>query len=244
LTSFVGRENELAAVAALLDRDGVRLVTLTGPGDIGKTRLAVKAALDLVDRYPDGDRFVPLADVDDAGLVGDAVLRALGVDEATGRPLPEALAAVPRNREALLVLDNLEHVLAAAPMVVDLLVACPRLIILVTSRALLRVSGEHAFAVPPLAVPVAKESAPLAELASSPAVRLFADRAKALVPSFALTEATSPLVADFCRRIDGLPLAIEIAAALGDRLDRTLPMLTVGPRDAPPRQRTMHDAIA
>jgi predicted ATPase/DNA-binding CsgD family transcriptional regulator len=252
LTGFVGRGHEVAAVAALLRQDGVRLVTLTGPGGVGKTRLAVTVAESLAPEYADGVAFVDLTPVVDADLVAPAVARALGLREIGVRPAAEVVADVLRHRQLLLVVDNFEQVLDAAPLVSRLLGACPRLRVLATSRVLLRLSGEHAVAVPPLGLP-ADGGDPVAAVAAADAGRLFVDRARAARSDFALTGATAAAVAAICRRLDGLPLAIELAAArvahlppiaLLARLDRRLPVLTGGPRDLPARQRTLRDAIA
>ncbi len=208
-------------------------------------------------------RFVPLASVSDASLVAASVAAALGVREIGGRPLSETLATALRDTEALLVIDNFEHVLAATELVSNLLEACPRLRILATSRTLLRIGGEHAFPVSPLSLSretrdVSREqedSTHVSRLAShvSDAVRLFAERAGAISPAFALTETTAPLVADICRRLDGLPLAIELAAArmthlslpvLRERLERRLPLLIGGGGGRPDRHRTLRDAIS
>ena len=253
LTSFVGREREVAAVAALLRQDGARLVTLTGPGGVGKTRLALKVAAELAPVFADGVAFVPLAPVADPDLVAATVARALGVREVPGWSPDDLLANALGVRRLLLVLDNFEHVVEAAPQVAGLLAACPNLAVLATSRALLRVSGEHGFPVPPLSLPGSATATTAAVVGSAEAVRLFIKRAQAVNPAFALTDANAAVVADVCRRLDGLPLAVELAAARADlltpsallsRLDRRLPLLTTGPRDAPARLRTLRDAIA
>jgi predicted ATPase len=239
LTTLVGREPEIAAVAALLREPTVRLVTLTGPGGVGKTRLALAVAGELAGEFADGVAFVELAAVRDPALVGEAIVQALGIRRTDDQPAQATLTALLRDHELLLVLDNFEHVVTAGPQLTELLWAGPRLKALVTSRSLLHVSGEQAAAVPPLALPEA--------------ARLFAERARAMRADFALTADAAPAVAEICARLDGLPLAIELAAARGGvfspaallaRLEQRLPLLTAGPRDLPARQRTMRDAIA
>ena len=185
LTSFVGREREIAAVAGLLRRPGVRLVTLTGPGGVGKTRLAIRVAEEVATDFPDGVWFVALAPVRDPALVAATIAQALGVRETAARTVEEGLREFLRERRALLVLDNFEHLLDAAPLVADLLSACPDLTILVTSRAVLRVSGEHGVAVPPLPVPTAVSAAGADRPLESEAVRLFVERAPAARSDFA-----------------------------------------------------------
>jgi predicted ATPase/DNA-binding CsgD family transcriptional regulator len=267
LTSFVGREREVTAVADLLRRPGVRLVTLTGPGGVGKTRLAIRVAAEVAEVFPDGVWFVALAPVRDPNLVAPTIAKTLEVRETAERPIVERIAGFLAGRRALLVLDNFEHVLDAGPVVTDLLVACPSLKVLVTSRSVLRLSPEHDVAVPTLSLPgregeksrnhgearIAPDASPACLLDSSEAVRLFVERAEAADAAFSLTQGNAADVATLCARLDGLPLAIELAAArvralppsaMLRRLDQRLRVLTGGARDHPPRLRSLRDAIA
>jgi non-specific serine/threonine protein kinase len=250
---IIGRQRDAATLLHLLGQAGVRLLTITGPGGVGKTRLAVEVARQAAARFPDGVVFVPLAPLADAALVVPTVAQVLGLRESGGQELRAILRAFLRDRHLLIVLDNVEHLLDAAPEVAALLQSCPQLTILATSRAPLRLRGEQEYLTLPLDLPDSSAPPLLTESECAPAVALFVQRARQVSPAFALAPANAPVIAAICRRLDGLPLAIELAAArvkllspngLLERLDRALPLLTGGPRDVPTHQRTMRDAIA
>ena len=249
LTSFVGREHEMTRVGSLLVSS--RLVTLSGPAGTGKTRLAIETASRFGGELEDGAQFVALAPITDPELVASAVADAVGTKEGAGSPV-EPLIEKLREREMLLVLDNFEQVLPAAGLVGQLLAACPRLRVLVTSRVVLRVSGEQEYRVPPLPLP----DPDLPELADKldeyPATALFLQRAASVDPDFSVGPEDARAIAEICERLDGLPLAIELAAArtrlltpraILDRLERRLELLSDGPRDLPARHRTLRQAI-
>jgi predicted ATPase/class 3 adenylate cyclase len=254
LTPLIGREREVVAVGNLLRHESSgRLVTLTGPGGTGKTRLGLQVAAELLDDCPDGAFFVALAPITEPGFVIATVAQVVGVREIGGQPLLETLKSYLRDRHMLLLLDNFEQVLAAAPMVTELLEACPGLRLLVTSRAPLRLRGEQEFPVPPLAVPDLRRLPPLPILSQYTAVELFVQRAVNVKPDFAVTNENAPAVAEICSRLDGLPLAIELAAArvrllapqaMLARLESRLKLLIGGARDLPARQQTLRGAIA
>lgn len=253
LTPLIGRAQECARLTSLLQEDAVRLVTLTGPGGVGKTRLALAVAERLGEAFPEGRIFVDLAPLRDPALVLAHIAATLGVRESAGRTLIDGIHEVLREREVLLVLDNVEHLLPAAPVVLDLLAACPTMKVVATSRAPLRVRGEREYPVPVLRLPTPEDVRDIAVLALTEAVAFFVDRVQAVQPDFALTADSAAAVVEICQRLDGLPLALELAAArtkilpvptLRARLGPRLPLLTRGTRDAPERQRTLHDAIA
>ncbi|MFL5695762.1 MAG: protein kinase domain-containing protein [Ktedonobacteraceae bacterium] len=253
LTPFLGREQELATVQQLLRRDEVRLLTLTGPGGTGKTRLGLQVAADLSDFFTDGVFFVNLATMSDSALVAPTIAQTLDIREGTGQPLLERLGEEVQQKQMLLLLDNFEQVVTAGVQVVDMLVTCPGLKVLVTSREALHVQAEQEFPVPPLELPDPKRLPDLAVLSHNAAVALFLQRAQATKPDFQLTNANARAIAEICVRLDGLPLAIELAAsrmkllppqALLARLDQRLLVLTGASRDVPARQQTLRNTIA
>jgi predicted ATPase/class 3 adenylate cyclase len=252
-TPFIGREKEVAAVTRLLKRSEVRLVTLTGPGGVGKTRLSLHVAAELSDDFADGMFVVALAPLNDPTQVVPAIAQILAISEASDRPLFSLLQAFLKEKQLLLLLDNFEQVGDAAVMLAELLAACRRLKIMVTSRMRLQVRAEHEFVVPPLSVPTLKHLPDLKTLSHYEAVALFIERAQATKPDFSVTNANAPAVAAICAHLDGLPLAIELAAArmkhfsphtLLARLEQGLSILSGGARDLPARQQTLRGAIA
>jgi predicted ATPase/transcriptional regulator with XRE-family HTH domain len=252
LTRLIGRDQEVATVRAILLRGDVRLVTLVGAPGIGKSQLGVRVGASVQHAFPDGVWYVPLEPIGDPSLVAPAVVKAIGLKEAAGATPPATLIQYLRDRRVLLLLDNFEHLLDAAPMVADVLTACPGAKVLATSRADLRVRGERVHPVPPLAAPVADREITAAAAARYPAVELFLERAQAVQPGFELTDPNAADVCRICSDLDGLPLAIELVAArcrcltpaeLVARLGDRLALLTDGPRDLPAHQRTLRGTI-
>src|SRR6266540_3006342 len=248
-TPLVGRETEVREICALLQRDEVRLLTLTGPGGTGKTRLALQAAAERLDASPNGVFFVALAPIVDPGLVVPEVAQSLGINEAGGQSLEAYLVT----KDLLLVLDNLEQVLPAAPQIADLLSRAPRVKIVATSREPLHLAGERVYPVPALGLPDVHHLPEPSALSQYESVALFIDRAQAVQPTFEVTRANAPAVAGICVRLDGLPLALELAAArisllspqaMLNRLSERLKLLTAGSRDLPARQQTLRNTLA
>ncbi|HEX8230600.1 MAG TPA: tetratricopeptide repeat protein [Chloroflexia bacterium] len=252
LTALIGREDEVDNIRTRLLDEDVRLLTLLGPPGIGKTRLAIEVASELQDNFRDGVYFVGLAPISDHSLVIATIAQALGLREAGGQSFAVLLTNYLRDKQALLVLDTFEQVIEAAPQVVELLTTCPGLKVLVTSREALHVRGERQFPVQPLEMPPPGSRLPVRELLTYPAVQLFVERAQAVKPQFELSAENAGAVTSICARLDGLPLALELAAAriklfpaheIASRLDRSLPLLTGGARDLPARQQTLRGAI-
>ncbi len=252
ITPLVGRKTEANTIKKFLRHDA-RLLTLTGPGGTGKTRLSLEVGAQMLGDFEDGVFLVTLAPIKDAGLVASAIAKTLSVKESAERPLLDSLKEHLRDKRMLLLLDNFEQTLEAAPLLVELLASSPKVKILVTSRAVLHVTGEQQFPVPPLSVPDSKSMPPVKALEQYSAVALFSQRARAVKPDFAITNANARAVVEICRHLEGLPLAIELAAAriklfppqaMLARLNDRLKLLTGGPRDLPERQQTMRSAIA
>ena len=252
-TLLIGREQEVTVVRRLLLTEGIRLVTLTGPGGVGKTRLGLQVAAELADRFADGEFFVNLSSVNDPALVVSTIAQTLGIQEVAGQPLPERLKEYLQQKQVLLLLDNFEQVASGAMQVANLLAVCQGLKVLVTSRAVLHVRAEHEFAVLPLALPDPAHLPDLVALPHYAAVALFLERAQATQSDFQLTAANAHAIAEICIQLDGLPLAIELAAArikllppqaLLKRLSTRLTVLTGGLQDVPARQQTLRSTIA
>ena len=251
-TPLVGREREVAEVEDRIQSEEVRLLTLTGPGGTGKTRLVLQAAADLLEEFEDGVFFVALATITDPELVPSTIAGPLGVKESAEQPLTETLKSYLREKELLLLLDNFEQVLEGTPVVGELIAACPKLKVLATSRIPLRLYGEQEYAVPPFALPDPRVLPPVKVLTQYEAVRLFVERARAVKADFSVSNENAPAVAEICARLDGLPLAIELAGArlrilppqkMLERLSNRLKLLKGGARDLPTRQQTLRGTI-
>lgn len=251
-TTLIGRERDISRILSMLKKDGVRLLTLAGSAGVGKTRLALRIGTGLIDEYEDRIFFVPLETVVDPNLVFDAVIQILGIFKSGDQTALKTLEDYFGDRRMLIILDNFEQVISAAPMLSSLLMSCPNLMILVTSREVLRLRAESVARIPPLALPEKKAEDPLALLGRHSAIRLFVERARAVDPDFSLTNDNAQTVVDICVRLDGLPLAIELAAArislmtpreVLQGIVGCLPGLLKGGRDVPERQRTLEHAI-
>lgn len=252
LTTFVGRADETRAVTALLRRPHVRLVTLTGTGGVGKTRLAIAVANTMTDDFPHGVHFVDLAPIVETRMVLTAIATTLGVQPTTGRSIDSVLSTFLRNRQTLIILDNMEHVIDAAPVVGRLLTTCASVALLVTSRVALHVQGEYVFPVSPLALPDSAGEVSVPQALRSDAVSLFVQRAQAVRPDFTVTPESAPTVAELCERLDGVPLMIELAAArlrtlpldqIVSHLDHSLSLLKQRTFGVPERHQTLRDTI-